>query len=365
MGKDDHRNKFFDPAKDTTKRTGVTPDVSPYEEPEFADVGTEEHDPGEVIQYPAPRPPLVSPLPKGVPEPPVPPPPVILPATPRSTQADWEQADPNDTSYIRNKPRFETPEQSDWLNSNEFSLQYIRNKPEIPPADAEKNVQVDWNERVTSSDAFIKNKPRIPEGRAAGTGMRLTGNVLSVENPFTTTQANKLAGIEAGAEVNVTPDWNAVSGSTAFIDNKPDVPAIEVNPEAPDGSPVLTSIKINGIIYKLAAVTTVVAADDYLFGIAMNATPTAAELTVSSTDGTATLPTYTGKRYWYIARLASAADIASVILGAGSYRTNAPINQLGGFTKHSSTITANSKTYSVWVSNHELSPPSDYSLRVA
>jgi hypothetical protein len=41
---------------------------------------------------------------------------------------------------------------------------------------------------------------------------------------FTTTEATKLSGIAAGAEVNVQSDWNAVSGD-ALILNKPTIPS--------------------------------------------------------------------------------------------------------------------------------------------
>lgn len=48
---------------------------------------------------------------------------------------------------------------------------------------------------------------------------KIAGKGLSTED-YTTTEKNKLAGIETGAEVNVQSDWNAASGD-AFIANKP------------------------------------------------------------------------------------------------------------------------------------------------
>ena len=38
----------------------------------------------------------------------------------------------------------------------------------LAPSDAEKNVQVDWNETTTTSDSFIKNKPSIPSAFTGG-----------------------------------------------------------------------------------------------------------------------------------------------------------------------------------------------------
>lgn len=57
------------------------------------------------------------------------------------------------------------------------------------PADAEKNVQSDWNETDGNSDAFIKNKPTIPKAvtktvqtlsDAASKSFTVTGYILSV-----------------------------------------------------------------------------------------------------------------------------------------------------------------------------------------
>ena len=50
-----------------------------------------------------------------------------------------------------------------------------------------------------------------------------SGKGLST-NDYTTTEKNKLAGIETGAQKNVKPDWNASSGEAAEILNKPTIP---------------------------------------------------------------------------------------------------------------------------------------------
>ena len=48
---------------------------------------------------------------------------------------------------------------------------------------------------------------------------KVAGKQLSTED-YTTSEKNKLAGIQSGAEVNVNADWNAISGD-AYILNKP------------------------------------------------------------------------------------------------------------------------------------------------
>jgi hypothetical protein len=53
---------------------------------------------------------------------------------------------------------------------------------------------------------------------------KVAGKGLSTED-YTTAEKSKLAGIEAGAEVNVNADWNAVSGDAQIL-NKPTIPSI-------------------------------------------------------------------------------------------------------------------------------------------
>ena len=55
---------------------------------------------------------------------------------------------------------------------------------------AEVNTQADWDETDTTADSFIQNKPAIPDGMSGVT--------------FTQTEKDKLAGIEAGAQVDPT-----------------------------------------------------------------------------------------------------------------------------------------------------------------
>lgn len=50
---------------------------------------------------------------------------------------------------------------------------------------------------------------------------------VHTDNNFTTAEQTKLAGIEAGAEVNVNADWNATSGDAQIL-NKPTIPSAGV-----------------------------------------------------------------------------------------------------------------------------------------
>ena len=112
---------------------------------------------------------------------------------------------------------------------------------------AEVNVNADWN--ASSGDANILNKPVLATVATTGkyddlTGTptipsqytdamadmrvvagitdkvdKITGKGLST-NDYTNSDASKLAGIAAGAEVNVNADWNAISGDAQIL-NKP------------------------------------------------------------------------------------------------------------------------------------------------
>ena len=109
---------------------------------------------------------------------------------------------------------------------------------------------------------------------------KVTGKGLST-NDYTTDEKNKLAGIAAGAEVNVNADWNASSGDAQIL-NKPTIPSAGTGTNYPtmngtkslgtnagyarvdhvhpsDTSRVPTTRKVNG--HALSADVTVTASD--------------------------------------------------------------------------------------------------------
>jgi hypothetical protein len=57
----------------------------------------------------------------------------------------------------------------------------------------------------------------------------IDGSYVHTDNNYTTTEKSKLAGIQAGAEVNVNADWNAVSGDAQIL-NKPTIPLVDSVP---------------------------------------------------------------------------------------------------------------------------------------
>lgn len=93
----------------------------------------------------------------------------------------------------------------------------LTNKPTIPAA----QVQSDWSESDSSAVSYIQNKP---------SNLVQDASYVHTDENFTSAEKTKLAGIESGAEVNVQSDWNeSDSSSDAYIQNKPTIPAAQVN----------------------------------------------------------------------------------------------------------------------------------------
>lgn len=181
------------------------------------------------------------------------------------------------------------------LSTNDYTTAE-KNKLAGIAAGAEVNVQSNWNETNTGADAYILNKPtklsqftndgdgtagsayatqeyvdenggKIDVIKVNGTAQTITDKTVDIsvpddlsdldpnasslvhdasyvhtDNNFTTALKNKLNGIEAGAEVNVQPDWDTTDTSDdSYIKNKPTIPTVN------DG--VLT-IKRNGTTVK-------------------------------------------------------------------------------------------------------------------
>ena len=180
-----------------------------------------------------------------------------------AVQSDWEQDDDTADDYIKNKPTIPT-KVSDLTNDSGFLTQHQdisgkvdkvsgkglstndyttteKNKLAGIAAGAEVNVQSDWNQSNSSADDYIKNKPAIPSKTSeltndsgfltqhqdiSGKVDKVSGKGLST-NDYTTTEKNKLAGIAAGAEVNVQSDWNQSNSSADdYIKNKPAIPTV-------------------------------------------------------------------------------------------------------------------------------------------
>ena len=122
---------------------------------------------------------------------------------------------------------------------------------------------------------------------------------------------------------------------------------------------------LNDIVDSMALVaggTPVVVADDMYFGTSADAIPEAAEATVVAVAGVGEVDAYAGSMYLLIFRLATEADIFSVVFSDDPSRDNAA----GAFTKHGATLIPPGETeaFNVWVSNQALTQAVDVTITV-
>ena len=130
-----------------------------------------------------------------------------------NVQSDWEQSDNAVDDYIKNKPE-NLVQDANYVHTDNNYTTEEKSKLSGIEAGAEANVQSDWNQASSSADDYIKNKPENLVQDAA---------YVHTDNNYTTTEKNKLSGIAAGAEVNVQSDWNqANSSADDYIKNKPE-----------------------------------------------------------------------------------------------------------------------------------------------
>ena len=97
-----------------------------------------------------------------------------------------------------------------------------------------------------------------------------------------------------------------------------------------------------------------------LMGLSADATPEASELTIEANNGVGAVDSYDGERYLLIARLATEADLSSVIFSDDDSVTN----QVGAFEKFAQTVEVGGNAYNAWVSEEALEQPDDINVRV-
>jgi hypothetical protein len=99
----------------------------------------------------------------------------------------------------------------------------IKKQPDISlTIKTQPNITLKLASRVPTDWSEISNKPENIEDISEALDSKVdkvVGKQLTTED-FTTTLKSKLDGIETGAEKNVNPDWNAVSGDAQIL-NKP------------------------------------------------------------------------------------------------------------------------------------------------
>ena len=94
-----------------------------------------------------------------------------------------------------------------------YDAAYTHSQADHAPADAEKNVQADWNQTDTGADDYIKNKPSIPAGVVVDAELSDTST-----NPV----QNKVvkAGLDGKAPSSHTHEISGVNGLQGALDGK-------------------------------------------------------------------------------------------------------------------------------------------------
>jgi len=129
-------------------------------------------------------------------------------------QSDWAQTNDQSVDFIKNKPQ-NLVQDANYVHTDNNFTNADASKLAGIAAGAEVNVQSDWSITDTSSDAYIANKPQ---------NLVQDASYVHTDNNFTNSDKNKLDGIESGAEANVQANWNETnSSSDAYIQNKPDL----------------------------------------------------------------------------------------------------------------------------------------------
>ena len=135
-------------------------------------------------------------------------------------QSDWNQSDSDAVDYIRNKPQNLVQDASYVHTDNNFT-NADANKLGGIESGAEVNVQSDWAVSDSSSDAFIKNKPTIPSG-----DQLVPSATSSDEGKILTVDSNgDPSWAPAQTYSQVQSNWNETdSSAVSYIRNKPSIP---------------------------------------------------------------------------------------------------------------------------------------------
>lgn len=134
-----------------------------------------------------------------------------LPEIPEQVQADWDESDSSDVSYIRNKPTLFSGDYNDLTNKPNLATvatsgdyNDLTNKPIITAP-----VNADWDESDSSDLAYILNKPALATVATSGSYNDLTDKPEIPEQ--------------------VQADWDESDSSAVdYIKNKPVIPAAQV-----------------------------------------------------------------------------------------------------------------------------------------
>ncbi len=138
-----------------------------------------------------------------------------------------------------------TNDLTDALKSN-YDTAYSHSQAAHAPADAEANVQADWNESNSSSDAFIKNKPTIPPAVTVDIALS-DSSTNPVQNKIVKGALDgKAASSHTHTKANIT-DFPTTMTPTAHAASHASGQADEITPSAIGAIAASTKGQANGV----------------------------------------------------------------------------------------------------------------------
>ena len=154
-----------------------------------------------------------------------------------NVQADWDETDTSDDSYIQNKPTIPSVPTDTEIGDKAFSnppndltdAEKTAARTAIGAGDGsgsgEENVQADWNETDTSEDSYIENKPAL-NGLFVGDWQRLTaytkGDIVFSTGQFFVAKVD-IGNTLINAPTNDPDRWTQTSFAIANVSELPTI----------------------------------------------------------------------------------------------------------------------------------------------
>lgn len=195
-------------------------------------------------------------------------------------QANWTETNPQEPSYIRNKPNLATVAtsgsyddlsdkptipaaqvQSDWSQSDNTQVDYIKNKPSLAsvatsgdyadlnnkPTIPAAPVQSNWNESDSSSLAYIQNKPNLASVATSGSYNDLSDKpsipAAQVQSDWNEADSSKVDYIKNKPNLATV----ATTGDYDDLSNKPSIPVVPAMKSLVAGQNVTITEDANGV----------------------------------------------------------------------------------------------------------------------
>ena len=195
-------------------------------------------------------------------------------------QANWTETNPQEPSYIRNKPNLASVAtsgdyddltnkpsipaaqvQSDWSQSDNTQVDYIKNKPTLAsvatsgdyddlsnkPTIPAAPVQSNWNESDSSSLAYIQNKPNLASVATSGSYDDLSDKptipAAQVQSDWNEADSSKVDYIKNKPNLATV----ATTGDYDDLSNKPSIPVVPAMKSLVAGQNVTITEDANGV----------------------------------------------------------------------------------------------------------------------